>query len=93
MKLTAGFDDAIKKLKDVEAFTEGLNGHLDRLSFEATDPSSIEQAIQQAGDVIDSHASRYPRNQWVEAAAASFKEQIRAAVIAKAQASRLEVGE
>lgn len=93
MKLTAGFDDAIKKLKDVEKFTEGLNGHLDRLSFEATDPSSIEQAIRQAEDVIDSHAARYPRNQWVEAAAASFKEQVRTVVITKAQAFRLESGE
>lgn len=92
MKLT-GFDDAIKNLKDVEKFTEGLNGHLDSLSFEATDPASIEQAIQQASDVIDSHAARYPRNQFVEAAAASFKEQIRSVVIEKAQKSRLESGQ
>lgn len=88
-----GFDSVIKSMKDVERFTASLNGELDNISFDPNDPASIDQAIESANTIIDNIANRYPRNDFVASAAHSFKEQIRAQIIEKAQNSRLESGE
>ncbi|GCR37815.1 hypothetical protein [Escherichia coli] len=60
VKIT-GLDKMQKQLKEVERATEALNGSYD-VRFDANDPSSIENAIQEAYSMVDERASGYATN-------------------------------
>ena len=57
VKIT-GIDKLQKQLKEVEDATEALNGSYD-VHFDANDPASIENAIQEANSMVDERSSRY----------------------------------
>ncbi|ELQ6019448.1 hypothetical protein R2217_000372 [Cronobacter turicensis] len=50
-----GLDNIQKQLKEVERATEALNGSYD-VRFNANDPNSIENAIQEAYSMVDERA-------------------------------------
>ncbi|WP_072189821.1 hypothetical protein [Escherichia coli] len=60
VKIT-GLDKMQKQLKEVERATEALNGSYD-VHFDANDPVSIENAIQEAYSMVYERASGYAVN-------------------------------
>ncbi|EKL5173789.1 hypothetical protein PR666_004886 [Escherichia coli] len=60
VKIT-GLDKMQKQLKEVERATEALNGSYD-VHFDANDPVSIENAIQEAYSMVYERASGYATN-------------------------------
>ncbi|WP_311236817.1 hypothetical protein [Escherichia coli] len=63
VKIT-GLDKMQKQLKEVERATEALNGSYD-VHFDANDPVSIENAIQEAYSMVYERASGYATNPMV----------------------------
>lgn len=89
MKIT-GLDAITKKMDQLSKFTGELDGEIAKVSFDPHDPASIENAIQEFNAAVDAKAASYSRNDWVENVSDELKEQGRAAIIAKAEAARLE---
>ena len=85
-----GLDKLTKKTDQLSKFAEEIDGELASVSFDPTDPSSIEAAIQQAHDAIDEKAEGYQQNDWIEALVEQLKERAREQILESAAAARLE---
>ncbi|MCZ5033209.1 hypothetical protein O5906_24890 [Escherichia coli] len=72
VKIT-GLDKMQKQLKEVERATEALNGSYD-VHFDANDPVSIENAIQEAYSMVYERASGYATNPMVSPLIEHMKE-------------------
>ena len=81
--LTKTFEDARKALKD-------LDGELGTVKFDPNDPASIEVAIQEIEQIVDSWLGAYASNPIIGPLAESMKQQYRQGVIDSAAAARLE---
>ncbi|EOJ5546041.1 hypothetical protein ACKKCY_004757 [Escherichia coli] len=75
VKIT-GLDKMQKQLKEVERATEALNGSYD-VHFDANDPVSIENAIQEAYSMVYERASGYATNPMVSPLIEHMKENLR----------------
>lgn len=89
IKIT-GLDQLTKKTEQLSKFAQEIDGDLANVSFDPTDPVSIEAAIQEAHDAIDEKAEGYERNDWVEALVEQLKEHTREQILERAAAARLE---
>lgn len=92
IKIT-GLKELQKKKDDLAKFASKLDGELASVSFDPTDPSSIETAIQTAWDAVDERANAYPRNDMVQNLAEQTKESFREQILERAAAARLEADE
>lgn len=91
VKIT-GIDKLQKQLKEVTDATEALNGSYD-VRFDAHDPTSIENAIQEANSMVDERASRYAGNPMVSPIVESMKENLRQQILDSAEEQRQENGQ
>ena len=91
VKIT-GLDKMQKQLKEVERATEALNGSYD-VRFDANDPSSIENAIQEAYSMVDERASGYATNPMVSPLIEHMKENLRQQILDSAEQQRQESGQ
>ncbi|GDK16156.1 hypothetical protein [Escherichia coli] len=85
-----GSDEALTK--EVERATEALNGSYD-VRFDANDPSSIENAIQEAYSMVDERASGYATNPMVSPLIEHMKENLRQQILDSAEQQRQESGQ
>lgn len=91
VKIT-GIDKLQKQLKEVEKATEALNGSYD-VRFDANDPASIENAIQEAYSLVDERASGYATNPMVSPLIEHMKENLRQQILDSAEQQRQEGGQ
>jgi hypothetical protein len=88
MKIT-GLDAIMKKTEQMSKFASEIDGELASVSFDPSDPASIEAALLQVSDAIDEKTKSYDRNDWVQNLAAELKEQTRNTILEKAAAARI----
>ncbi|MBB6118056.1 hypothetical protein F4826_005038 [Rahnella inusitata] len=87
-----GIDKLQKQLKEAEKATEALNGSYD-IRFDANDPASIENAIQEAYSLVDERASGYATNPMVNPLIEHMKENLRQQILDRAEEQRQENGQ
>ena len=76
----SGLETMQKQLKEVEKATEALNGSYD-VHFDANDPVSIENAIQEAYSMVHERASGYATNPMVSPLIEGMKENLRQQIL------------
>lgn len=81
-----------QQLKKVEKATEALNGSYD-VRFDAHDPVSIENAIQEAYNMVDERVSDYATNSLVRPLIEHMKENLRQQILDSAEQQRQESGQ
>ena len=91
VKIT-GLDKMQKQLKEVERATEALNGSYD-VHFDANDPVSIENAIQEAYSMVHERTSGYATNPMVSQLIEHMKENLRQQILDSAEQQRQENGQ
>jgi len=82
-KLSNDLDEATKAL-------ERLGGELGTVSFDPSDPASIESAIKEVERLVDNRLGIYASNPIIGPLAAGMKEKYREAVLERAAAARLK---
>ncbi|QCO57287.1 hypothetical protein EOK75_16205 (plasmid) [Pseudorhodobacter turbinis] len=88
MKIT-GLDAIMKKTEQMSKFAREIDGELASVSFDPSDPASIEAALQKISDAIDDKTRSYERNDWIQNLAGQLKEQARNSILEKAAAARI----
>lgn len=88
----SGLEAMQKQIKDVERATEALNGSYD-VHFDANDPVSIENAIQEAYSIVDERVSGYTANPMVSPLIEHTKENLRQQILDSAEQQRQESGQ
>lgn len=88
----SGLEKMHKQIKDVERATGALNGSYD-VHFDANDPVSIENAIQEAYSMVDERASGYATNPMVGPLVEHMKENLRQQILDSAEQQRQERGQ
>jgi len=84
-----GLDNLKKKTDQLSNFSKAIDGELANVSFDPTDPVSIEAAIQDAHNAIEQKAVAYERNDWIVSLVEQLKESVRDQILARAAAARL----
>lgn len=84
-----GIDQLQRSLNDAQKALEALDGDLGSVSFNPTDPASIEAAILQVNEMVDSRAGQYASNPIVGPLVTGMKERYREAILQKAAEARL----
>ncbi|MBX9448134.1 MULTISPECIES: hypothetical protein [Dickeya] len=90
VKIT-GIDKLQKQLKEVKEATEALSGSYD-VRFDANDPASIENAIQEAYTMVDERVSGLATNPMVSPLIENMKENLRQQILNNAEQRRQENG-
>lgn len=85
----SGLDSLSKELSEAQAALKELDGDLGTVSFNPTDPGSIEQAIQVVEAMVDEKLSKYAKNSVIAPLAEGMKESYREAILEKAATARL----
>lgn len=85
-----GLDQLTKQLKEVERFTREIDGSLGQVNFDPFDAESIEHAIVDMEDLINTKAESYSSNTIIAEMVAGIKESYRQQIIDKAAEARLE---
>ncbi|MES3110083.1 hypothetical protein [Sphingomonas aurantiaca] len=89
IKIT-GLDKLTKKMDQLAKFAEEVDGVLATVSFDPTDPGSIEMAISEMEAAIDQKALSYVNNDMVANLVEQMKANLREQIIKKAATARLE---
>lgn len=89
LKIT-GLNELQRKMDELAKFGADLDGEIAQVTFDPTDPTSIETAVQEVADAIDAKANSYPHNEMVLNLAEQVKESFRQQVLERAAAARLE---
>lgn len=87
----SGIDKLQKQVKEAEDAAETLSGDYN-VRFDANDPVSIENSIQEACDMLDERASRYLNNPFVTSMIESMKDNLRQQILDSAEQQRQERG-
>lgn len=85
-----GLDKLQKTLSDAQKAAEEIDGELGSVSFDPSDPASIEAAIQNMETMIDDRLGPYSKNPIVGPMADQMKEAYREGIIEKAAEARLK---
>lgn len=85
-----GFDELNRKMDQLAKFGEEVDGELANVSFDPTDPGSIEIAISEMEAAIDQKALSYVNNDMVANLVDKMKANFREQILEKAAAARLE---
>lgn len=86
----SGLDTLTRKMDELAKFAEEVDGELATVSFDPTDPSSIEAAISEMEGAIDQKTIPYAGNDMVSDLVQQMKENLRDQILEKAAAARLE---
>jgi hypothetical protein len=89
IKIT-GFDKVKRELDDAQKAFKALDGELGAVKFNPKDPMSIETAIQEMEELIDSRVGQYANNAIVAPMIEQLKDHYRAGILEKAAEARLE---
>ena len=92
MAKIVGLDELTKTLKQAQRGISELIVTVGAVHFDPHDPASIEAAIQQANDLVDSKIGTYSSNPLIAPLAKASKEQFRSSIIERAAAARLRGG-
>ena len=92
IKIT-GLDALSKRMDQLAKFAEEVDGELAIVSFDPTDPGSIETAISEMEAAIDQKALSYENNDMVADLVEQMKANLREQILEKAAAARLEGGD
>lgn len=85
-----GLDKLQKELEQARRAFEDLDGDIGKVSFDPSDPASINSAIVSMEQMLDERVGRYANNELVAPMIDAAKEQFRDAIIQKASQARLE---
>lgn len=88
-----GLDSLVKELDDAQKALEAVNGELGTLTFNPSDPASIEGAIADAQRLVDDRLGPYASNSIVKPLMQQMKDHFRQAVLDKAAEERAKEGE
>lgn len=89
IKIT-GLDKLTQQFKEAQKAIALLEGELGIVTFTPNDPASIEAAIQEVEDMVDSRLSPYSSNTIIGPIAKAMKEQYRTALIERASIERVK---
>ena len=90
MAKVQGLDKLTKQLEEAQRAFSDLDGEMGSVSFDPTDPGSIEAAIHQMEALIDERLGRYAKNPLVAPMAEEIRENFRQQILEKAAQARLE---
>lgn len=85
-----GFNEMSKTLTQAADALKNSDGDLGSVSFDPTDPASIEQAIAAAEAMVDAKFQGSESNPIIAPMMEEMKEQYRAAILEQAAAARLK---
>ena len=80
LKIT-GLDKLQRDLKDAQRALASLDGEITRLRFNPNDPASVQQAIRQMEQAVDSKTAAYSSNPLVAKIAQGTKEAFRKRIL------------
>jgi len=86
MKIS-GIDQLQKQMEEVEHAAASLEDSYE-VTYDANDPASIENAIQEAYSLVDTRASQYQSNPFVAPMIEQLKETLRAQILQDAEQQR-----
>lgn len=89
IKIT-GLDQLTHQLDEAQKALAELDGELGAVSFNPSDPASIEAAIQNVELLVDEKLGEYSDNPIIGPLAMNMKECYRDAIIGRAATARLE---
>jgi len=84
-----GLDKLSKELNDAEKALSDVDGEVGKVSFDPSDPLSIEAAIKDMEGKIDEKVGRYVNNKIVAPLIQEMKEQYRESILERAAQARL----
>lgn len=87
---TMGLNTLTNELGQLSKAIADLDGDLTQVSFDPSDPASIERAVQQMEAAVDERVARYGSSKAVMAVVSQVKGTFREAILAKASRARLE---
>lgn len=87
-----GLDSLMKTMKELERALSDLDGDIAHLTFNAHDPQSIENAIQEFSSAVDQKIAGYSQNNLIAHLVKELKVSGRATILERAAAVRLEGG-
>src|ERR1019366_8445610 len=85
----SGLDKLSRDMDEAQKVLSLLDGELGTVSFNPSEPASIEAAIQQAESMIDDRLAAYSSNPIIGPMIDGLKEQYRNGIIERAAAARL----
>ncbi|MCP1247262.1 hypothetical protein NKW54_15215 [Acetobacter cerevisiae] len=85
-----GLDKLTREMDQLAKFATEVDGELASVSFDPTDPSSIETAISEMEAAIHQKAVSYEGNNMVVNLVEQMKANLREQILEKAAAARLE---
>lgn len=88
-----GLDKMQRELAGVQQALSALDGPLGELHFDAEDPGSIEQAVQEMHRIIDERVHPYAHNTLVAQLVALAKARFRESILERAAAARAKAAE
>ncbi len=86
---TKGLESLQKELDNLQKLLNALDGDLGSIKFDPFDPSSIENAIQSAYQMVDNKIGEYVHNQIALSLIENVKESLRENILQKAMEARL----
>lgn len=89
IKIT-GLDELQRKLDDAAEAFKALDGEIATVNFNPNDPSSVEEAVIQIEQTIDTKIASYRGNSIVENAATQLKDRYRQEIYDRAAKARLQ---
>lgn len=89
----SGFDKLTQDIGDAQKALSEISGKLGTVSFDPSDPASIEAAIQQVESMIDERLGPYASNPIIAPLIEGMKEQYRQGILDKAAESRTSEGD
>ncbi len=87
-----GLDSLTKTMKELERALSDLDGDIAHLNFDAHDPQSIENAIQEFNSAVDQKVAGYSQNDLIAQVVKELKESGRTTILERAAVARLEGG-
>ena len=88
----SGLDSLTKTMKELERALSDLDGDIAHLTFDAFDPQSIENAIQEFNSAVDQKVAGYSENDLIAHLVEELKESGRTTILERAAVARLEGG-
>ena len=85
-----GLDSLTKTMKELERALSDLDGDIAHLTFDAHDPQSIENAIQEFNSAVDQKVAGYSQDELIAHVVEELKESGRATILERAAVARLE---
>ena len=91
LKIT-GLDELKKQLDDAAKALQALDGDIATLKFNPNDPSSVETAVVEMEQTIDTKVAPYRGKKMVEAIIAQLKDRYRQEIYDRAAKARMQEG-